>query len=642
MWKKDNINLVFIIFILIIAVFLRFFHFFDLPFMWDEMSAWHRLHFPSLNELIEKGIKPDGHPAGVQVFLYHWTMLFGDKEWVVKLPFALMSVSSVYILYRIGSIWFGEKSGLFAASLLATQQFFILYGTIARPYGSGLFLTLLMALFWSKYFFRGFGIKDLVLYVLFSALAAYNHHFSLLFAAIAGLTGLFLIPREQLKYYILAGVGIFIIYIPHLPIFFAQLQIGGIGGEGNWLSKPSPDFTWQLIYWAFQYSIPVMLLSLAFLAYSVFAQRDSIEKRMVKTLVLILWFSLPLAIGLYYSIYINPVIQYSVLIFSFPYLFLLIGSRIEKMNPYMFFPTLVLIIALNIYQLIVVRQHYTIMISQPFEVTASIIHEQNDKNRQTFAIYNSIPEYQFYYCNKYRLDKSSFLSVYNQNYDFRKFDNLVSQIKENYVLSSALPPEFVAIIESHFPFLILSKNAYTSEHYLWSRIESDSSLRRKPHLVIDFDKKIKGLNAAPNRIVESQSGVKSFEFKENQEWGFTFKDSLALLGFKHGEIIDLVAQISSDTNQLNATWVCQFKADSLPEIWRGKPTQITPSGKNPIYTTFHSLDTRILIKPKDWNNYIFTTYFWNKNHDSFKIENIRIYRQPANPIRYGLFEKIDD
>ncbi len=642
MWFKKNINLIFISLIILIAAFLRFYKFFDLPFMWDEMSAWHRLHFSSFSELIEKGIKPDGHPAGVQVFLYYWTHLFGDSEWIVKLPFTIMSLASVYIIYLIGKLWFGQKSGLFSAALLASLQFFVLYGSIARPYGSGLFLTLLMVFYWSKYIFLEPKLKNLIGYVIFSALAAYNHHFSLLFAAIVGFSGLILIPKSQMKYYIGAGLAIFLLYTPHLPIFFAQLSIGGIGGEGNWLSKPSPYFTFQFIYWVYQYSNPVMILSLAFLLSSVFAVSYPIEKRVAKTIVLILWFSAPLAIGLYYSIYINPVIQYSVLIFSAPYLFLLIGSRIENMSQYVFYPAIALVLLLNVYQLIVVRQHYTIMTSQPFEITSSIVHEQNEKNKQTFAIYNSIPEYQFYYCDKYNLNKSDFLSVYNQNYNFRQFDSLVSQINEDYVLCSGLPPEFVTVVESHFPYLLLTKDAYTSEHYLWSRQKSDSAFRRKPFISINFNDKIRGLNADPGRIVASSSNAKSFEFKENQEWGFTFKDSLSQLEFKQGEIIDLVAHITSDTNHLNATWVCQFKADGLPEVWRGKPTQLTPTKEPLHYTTFHSLDTRILVKAEHWKNYVFTTYFWNKNHEKFNIESIQLYRQPANPIRYGLFEKIVD
>ncbi len=48
-----------------------------------------------IKELIEGGVKVDGHPAGIHVFLYYWTKLFGTNEWIVKLPF-IVSVSTTY------------------------------------------------------------------------------------------------------------------------------------------------------------------------------------------------------------------------------------------------------------------------------------------------------------------------------------------------------------------------------------------------------------------------------------------------------------------------------------------------------------------------------------------------------------------
>ena len=187
--------------IIIIGSILRFYHFFQLPFTWDELSAWNRLHFDSFAQLIEKGVKPDGHPAGIQVFLYYWTLLFGDREWIVKLPFNLMGLASIYLIYRVGTIWWSKSSGLLVAAFMSSLQFFVLYSPIARPYISGLFFTLLMVLYWSKYFWQQAKTKYLTGFVIFAVLSAYNHHFSLLFAAIVGLSGLFLVTKSQLKEY---------------------------------------------------------------------------------------------------------------------------------------------------------------------------------------------------------------------------------------------------------------------------------------------------------------------------------------------------------------------------------------------------------------------------------------------------------
>ena len=54
-----------------------------------------------------------------------------------------------------------------------------------------------------------------------AALCCYNHHFSLFFAAIVGITGLFFLKKAQVKPYLLSGVLILVLYLPHLPIFYA-------------------------------------------------------------------------------------------------------------------------------------------------------------------------------------------------------------------------------------------------------------------------------------------------------------------------------------------------------------------------------------------------------------------------------------
>lgn len=45
----------------------------------DDLSALLRTHYGSWNELVEKGLKTDVHPPGIQVFLYFWNRVFTDQ-----------------------------------------------------------------------------------------------------------------------------------------------------------------------------------------------------------------------------------------------------------------------------------------------------------------------------------------------------------------------------------------------------------------------------------------------------------------------------------------------------------------------------------------------------------------------------------
>ena len=92
--------------IVLTGALLRFYNYAEIPFTHDEFSALFRLDFNSFSELIQKGVKIDGHPAGIHVFLYYWTKAFGSTEWVVKLPFTIFGIISIWLVYLIATKWF--------------------------------------------------------------------------------------------------------------------------------------------------------------------------------------------------------------------------------------------------------------------------------------------------------------------------------------------------------------------------------------------------------------------------------------------------------------------------------------------------------------------------------------------------------
>lgn len=608
--------------------------------MWDELSAWSRLHFDSFSDLIQLGVMPDGHPAGVQVFLYYYTMLFGDREWVVKLPFNLMGIASIYLFYLIGKIWYGKKSALISTSFMASLQFFVLYSTIARPYISGLFLTLIMVLFWSKYFFQKSSIKNLMGFVLFAALSAYNHHFSLLFAAIVGFSGIFLVQKAQLKYYILAGISIFILYLPHLPVFFHQLGIGGIGGEGNWLGKPDLNFPILFFSWAFQYSwFNYLLIGILVILNIIYWFVTKPQKSIKKTSLLIIWFSFPLVIGLGYSIWINPVIQYSVLIFSFPYLILLLSASANKISDWILYPLVILILSFNVFHLVTTRHHYEILLKQPFDVTAQILLEETAKQEPTYCVFDVPETYQQYYFNKYNIDQPSYLCVYNQNISMQNLDSILLGREERQILFTGLKPALFQLIKQHYPYLLKRVNAYTMESYLMSK---DSSINIEDEAIIvsstHFEHPDQNWSFNQNSIKIDSLGNSYYQYTTDQEWGFSFSDSLKY--WYENSIVDISAIIDMNDISPNAIWVSTINKNDSSIIWRGQKIELVPLSSKEQYISYQSYDTQLYGISDIWNQLIFETYLWNKGKESIKIHGIKIQLRKPNPNRYGLFNQI--
>ena len=62
-----------IVVILIVATILRFYNLHQIPYTFDEFSTLFRLNFDNFADLIEFGVKEDGHPAGMHVFMYYYT-----------------------------------------------------------------------------------------------------------------------------------------------------------------------------------------------------------------------------------------------------------------------------------------------------------------------------------------------------------------------------------------------------------------------------------------------------------------------------------------------------------------------------------------------------------------------------------------
>jgi len=251
--RKSNNRLI-LYGILLLAAVLRFYHYREIPLTHDELSALSRVYFSNFSDLIQQGVIPDTHPAGIQVFLYYWVKLLGDAAWVVKFPFTIFGLLSVWLVYLIGSRWFNETTGLLSAAFFATIQYTVLYSQVARPYSSGLFFSLLMVYYWSNLMQspdKNF-LRNSLVFVISASLCTYNHYFSLLFAFIVGISGLFLIRKQYRIRYMVSGVCIALLYIPHLKIFLHQLQVGGVGG---WLAEPQWDFFFRYPAYIFNFSL---------------------------------------------------------------------------------------------------------------------------------------------------------------------------------------------------------------------------------------------------------------------------------------------------------------------------------------------------------------------------------------------------
>jgi hypothetical protein len=631
--------------ILLTGAFLRFWRLCDIPFTYDEFSAIFRTQFDTFHELIEKGVKIDTHPAGIQVFLFYLVKIFGVSEAALKTPFIIFGLLSVWLVYLIGKDWFSSTAGLVAASFVSFLQFPVMYSQIARPYASGLFFCMLMVYFWTKVLFHPQRkyYQNLAGYVLAGALCVYNHHFSLLFAAIVGITGLFVCPRKNMWSYILAGALVIILYIPHLPIFFAQLGMGGVEG---WLHKPRYDFIFDFIQYIFQFSLSVYMLVLLMIILELAWHEKSQPARRKFFLISLIWFLVPYLIGFFYSRYVNAVLQYSVLIFSFPFLlFILFGyfntGKLQHKVILVFLTALVVIPSL-----IAGRQHYRIFYKSLFrEIVAEpkqLLDSLGPGN--CMVILDAKKEIIDWYLGRFNCKDLPFryVSSFRGKRDLQAW---LRQSKTNYLALGCISLSDVVnypLILEEYPFLVKHKTYAGGDFYLFSRT------RRPENLNEYFYKAVNTFEApAPEwgwidstRCIDSLAldGEKSYAVTNGSEFGPSFSMPLRPMIHNQNDVVDVSVDMLLP-QVFPSGWLVVTVTSGKKNIqWNSAPVSdfISPGQKGRVFISLKISDVEMRH-----HRLMLTSYIWNPGKLNYIMDNFTVRVRRGNPVVYGIIRAVN-
>jgi hypothetical protein len=459
--------------IIIAGGVLRFYHYHLLPFSYDEFSALFRTRFDNFSDLIRLGVvATDTHPAGIQVFMYYWVKLFGEGEEIVKLPFMIAGLGAIYLAYKLSTAWFNSSVGLVTAMMVSFLQYTVTYSQYARPYISGLFFVLLFA--WS--FHNAFVKRSAhwkyhnVMYVLSGAACAYNHHFSLFFLGLAGLTGLLIVPRQHLVRALVSNALIFLLYVPHLNIFFTQLNKGGVE---TWLRKPEPQFFFGYLSYLMHHSLVMYLAAAALFALSLYSVARTGRTGNRFRLLMFTWVVVTWVTAYYYSVYRNAVLQYSVLIFTFPFLVMLVFSLMGRLRAPVKYIMVIAFGVLSLYTLVTERRHYQIQYNSVLEQTlAETARARQEYGEENVALATNISDsIQYYYSKQYRIDPKTTI-FFDSTSSFIDYRNTLESAGTEYLAIGWVnisDLEFYSVAREVYPYLVSKETYYTGDFYLLSK-----------------------------------------------------------------------------------------------------------------------------------------------------------------------------
>lgn len=592
--------------VVIIAFLVRLVHGLTYGFSNDELSALARLQYNSLDDIINKGVAVDFHPAFVQVFLYLWTKLFGASLFAVRLPFILAGTVSVWVTYKAGIIWFNRTSGAIAGVFIALLGYTIIYSEIARPYAFGMLFSALTLYYWGLIFIRKKqSWKNYMFLGSWVLLSMYTHYYSFFVSGLMFASGIFFLNRSSFKKYLFVSLLIILFYLPFLPVFMEQVGRGGVGGPDGWLGKPTADWLW--LYTKYVFSSSYLLIFIV--AFGFIVSTLAIFKiHFYKAFLLPIWFLIAFLFGFFYSREINPVLQYSALIFCFPGLILFISYGLTSLNKVLTPLLTAILIGSVVFATTDRSGFFKIQHFSQFEEPTNDFREWTSETpqTQTFSIIDVFDPYYFnYYLTETDLRPNIFLL---ENPDsWNSFIKVLNDPEIEYFIygwSAKLPyPEVYSAIDHFFPYTLKDHFYFNSRMTLYVRNNQKK---------LDF-------------IQEDNfySNFKALEKKDqimtpDMEYGVNLNSKNIVLPDSLPLKIEARVAISAK-DSIGGLLVIDALIEGDQKFWRGKNLSLFENNDS-VYYAFTTLalpdNTKEIKKLK--------VYIWNNKREEFKVLNIQV------------------
>ena len=327
---------------------------------YDELSAVFRaMQAKDWQAHLHQGVAVDGHPAGLQTIIWWWISLTGSDVLWPRIFTAVFSIGVLCQFHRMAKTLFGYEAAFWAVAMMGLMWWQANMGIWIRPYIFALPFVL--------------GSWNLVLGLLKNrdsngdvllpnqmgwfamklggalAGAAYFHYFAGLTAGASFIALLLIQPKIPTNpsnhtqglhpsYILFLPVTFaFLFYLPHLPLTFAQFQLGGLG----WLNQPTPQFLWHFLQFTNGHSLPILILFVGSILYTLqfhiriaYLPKPASFKGILQqpTLLLTLGFLMVFTLGYTYSVVRAPILQNNALYFAFPLLILVASSGIATLR----------------------------------------------------------------------------------------------------------------------------------------------------------------------------------------------------------------------------------------------------------------------------------------------------------------------
>jgi len=570
--------------------------------------------------MIQEGVQTDVHPALNETFIYFWMNLFGDSPVAVRFPYVIFSIFFLYFAYKFVCELHNKAVALASVTVLSLTQLFVIYGQLARPYAIGSLILMLFSYCWIK-LIKEPSRKWMLLTAVFAALGAMTHYFLALSILLIFLVGFPMIKRDRKAWldYLLAGVLSLLIFSPHLKISLHQFGRKGLG----WLPPPQENFLWEF----FQYSLndSIILVCIIFAAPIVGIWSSKGKMPSWKSFPIALIFLISFLVGYYYSIKVDPVLQFSALFFSFPFFIIFLFSFFQEETGIFRFYS----IGLLLFVLGTLFLDAQILGPKPFgnfrDVANHLMDWKEEKGDDLLVFSNSNSvDYIDYFYRQSGTDLQEEIDLFEDFAQLRKASELIEKSSANFIAlgfaNLPIPEEVYELARLKYPRVIEHHRYFNSDVLLLGSSLTDSDEKRTSSFFsqaqLGNDQWSIGEHLIEDSLYFSQPS--GFKISESDEFALTYRSKVEDVFGEKPDWINISAKLrSEDSCKIKLVVAIDREGENID--WRGFDVKHYYQ-KSSWYQMLFVYQLPLNVLPTD----DLLIYFWNPEKSSTLIDNVEI------------------
>jgi len=396
--KKKLIFVILLILVLLVGAGIRIYRLDKHDLWFDEDTSLYVARDLNFNYM-----RPN--PPLYYLLLNFWRRFFGESEFILRFFSVVFGVSSVFMIYKLGRLFFDARVGLISAFIISISPIHIWYSQEARGYTLSVFLIII-----TTYFFI-LALKEnrnhlWASFIVSAILSIYTNYFSFLILFAGAIIISLKKYRWLIRKWLISYLFIVISFFPWWLSFWKDVVFIR---ENFWISKPSLEsilITFENFTVGYNatlqiYTVATILFTMLFILGILYLRREK-----EKLIILLIFLFVPIIISFIFSRWIPIYLDRQLILFS-PFYYFIVSFGLKRIKipliQITFFASILLLSTSSLYNYFLdfmpssYEHHVGVHIKKPIKPVVKYIRENFNKGdiiaHSSFAVYNPFVNY---------------------------------------------------------------------------------------------------------------------------------------------------------------------------------------------------------------------------------------------------------